>query len=490
MKRRIASLPPVSLETFNDKVLAAKATTTEAAAKASFEKTCHACQKTFYSENSYQNHIKSSKHKQREARLSKEGDDASVMSSTFSFGEPVNKPHESDVSKVTDGLKEATIEEGNEDEEMKDKDEFSVSRCLFCRAEASDVNANVDHMFKSHGMFIPEREYLVNLDGLVNYLFRKITENHECLYCHAIRNNADGARTHMRDKGHCMIAFEAEEEQIEIGQYYDFRSTYSDGEDDDEDDSTPESGGVKIRGSDGDDEGWETETSASSMDEDELDSHRKGPLVYQDEYELHLPSGKSVGHRSLAKYYRQNLHSHLSVEERATRQLAIENGEIEDEEPKARGRNQNRALITRANGGTGMIGASEDQKQTVLTSERRERTRAQRQENRYTARVQRANNFQKHFRVCFNSATMTVSFALTFSRIPSSSDFSCCPFCLLQWIIGHTNGPDSGPGDRQHDTLIAAYSICWTLVGALLVCSFELAPSKVGPCSLGNMLHS
>ncbi|KAJ5173092.1 Cytoplasmic 60S subunit biogenesis factor REI1 [Penicillium capsulatum] len=398
MKRRIASLPPVSLETFNDKVIAAKATSTEAAAKASFEKTCHACQKSFYSENSYQNHIKSSKHKQREARLSKEGDDASVMSSTFSLGEPVNKSHEQDVSKVADGLKAATIEEDDEDEEMEDKDEFSASRCLFCRAEASDVHANVDHMFKSHGMFIPEREYLVDLDGLVHYLFRKITENHECLYCHAIRNNADGARTHMRDKGHCMIAFEAEEEQIEIGQYYDFRSTYSDGEDDDEDDSTPENGGVKIRASDGDDEGWETETSASSMDEDDLDSHRKEPLIYQDEYELHLPSGKSVGHRSLAKYYRQNLHSYPSMEERATRQLAIENGEIEEEEQKPRGRNANRALITRANGGTGMIGASEVQKQTALTSERRERTRAQRQENRYTARVQRANNHQKHYR--------------------------------------------------------------------------------------------
>ncbi|KAJ5380973.1 Cytoplasmic 60S subunit biogenesis factor REI1 [Penicillium cataractarum] len=397
MKRRIASLPPVSLEVFNEKVLAAKANSTEAAAKASFEKTCHPCQKTFYSENSYQNHIKSSKHKQRENRLRKEGDDASVLSSAFSMGEPVSKSNETEIAKVTDGLKSATIQEEDEDVEMQtDKTEFSVSRCLFCLADSADVQANIKHMYKSHGMFVPEQTYLVDLDGLLNYLYRKITENHECLYCHAIRNNAEGARSHMRDKDHCKIAFEAEEEQIEIGQYYDFRSTYSDGEDDEEDEDMADAGGVKVKGSDGDDDGWETDAS-SVDDDDEIDSRRKAPVIYQDEYELHLPSGRSVGHRSLAKYFRQNLHNYPTAEERFERQLAIANGEIEEEE-KPRGRNQNRALVSRANGGTGMIGTTDHQKQTVLTAERRERTRALRSENRYHARLERANNSQKHFR--------------------------------------------------------------------------------------------
>lgn len=399
MKRRIASLPPVPLETFNEKVLAAKATSNEAAAKASFEKSCHACQKTFYSENSYQNHIKSAKHKQREARLSKEGDDASVMSSAFSFGEPVNKSH---VSEVTDSLRSTTIEEQekDDDETLNDeRDEYSALRCLFCRTDSSDIHANFEHMYKNHGMFVPERDYLVDLEGLIHYLFRKIAENNECLYCHAIRNNAAGIRTHMRDKGHCMIAFEAEEEQIEIGQFYDFRSTYSDDEAEEEDESTPEIGGVKIQGSDGDDDGWETDSSASSIeDEDDIESHRKAPVIYQTEYELHLPSGRSVGHRSLAKYYRQNLHNYPSAEERVSRQLAIENGEIEEEKP--RGRNPNRAVISRANGGMGMIGATDAQRQTAVTEERRERTRALRQGNRYVARIERANNNQKHFRVC------------------------------------------------------------------------------------------
>ncbi|GES63766.1 C2H2 finger domain protein [Aspergillus terreus] len=399
MKRRIASLPPVSQETFNEKVLAAKASTTAAAAKASYEKTCVACQKTFYSENSYQNHIKSSKHRAREARMLRDGaDDASsVMSSTFSLGEPINKPREqTEVSKVTEQMKNATIDEEDEDEEVTDADGFSSSRCLFCTEKSASLQDNTEHMFKTHGMFIPERDYLVDLEGLIHYLWRKINENSECLYCHAIRNNPAGARTHMRDKGHCMIAFESEDEQVEIGQYYDFRSTYSDNEDAMSTASeTAEDGGVKVDGEE--DEGWETETSASSVDEDEIDDTKGGSAVYRTEYELHLPSGRSVGHRSLARYYRQNLHNYPTAEERIARQLAIENGEIEEEE-KPRGRNQNRAVISRANGGFGMVGATDSQKREALTNERKERTRAIRQEQRYTARVNRAANNQKHYR--------------------------------------------------------------------------------------------
>ncbi|KAF7587830.1 hypothetical protein BBP40_006653 [Aspergillus hancockii] len=393
MKRRIASLPPVSQEVFNDKVLAAKATTTAAAAKASFEKTCDACQKTFFSENSYQNHVKSSKHRARETRMLRDSaDDASsVMSSTFSLGEPVNK--RSEVSKVTESMKNATIEEDDEDEEMEDQG-FSASRCLFCNEKSSDIQQNTEHMFKSHGMFIPERDYLVDLEGLIHYLYRKINENSECLYCHAVRNNAEGTRTHMRDKGHCMIAFESQAEQVEIGQYYDFRSTYSDDEDD-EDESIVEDGGVKVDGED--DEGWETETSASSMDEDEDYIDDTKGQVYATEYELHLPSGRTAGHRSLAKYYRQNLRNYPTAAEREARQLAIENGEIEEEE-KPKGRNLNRAVVSRANGGMGMIGATDSQKRIAAASERKDRTRAQRQEKRYTALVNRTANNQKHFR--------------------------------------------------------------------------------------------
>ena len=434
VKRRVASLPPVSQEVFTEKVLAAKATTSAAAAKASYEKICVACQKTFYSENSYQNHVRSSKHRSREAALKKKGalvDDASsVMSSAFSLGDPVNQSvsgdTESTVSGVTSKAEDIKVSENSADKEEKtseseddNEEEYPISRCLFCLEKSSDHQANVEHMFKAHGMFIPEKDYLVDLEGLIKYLHAKITQNYECLYCHAIRGNAEGARTHMRDKGHCMIAFDTEEEQIEIGQFYDFRSTYSD---EDEDESADNDGGVPV---DEDDDGWETEdSSATSVEADGDEKPYKGPQpIYVSDFELHLPSGRSVGHRSLARYYRQNLHNYPTPEERASRQLAIENGTAEPEDQK-KSRNHNRAVISRANGGLGMIGATTQQKREALAHERRERTRAQREEQKYIAKVNRRANHQKHFRVSCSFLTRGGCPRLTLlARILSSSDW-------------------------------------------------------------------
>ncbi|RMJ28526.1 C2H2 finger domain protein [Aspergillus sp. HF37] len=401
MKRRVASLPPVSQETFNEKVLAAKATSTAAAAKASFEKSCTACQKSFYSENTYQNHLQSSKHRSREVQMSKD-DSSSVMSSTFSLGEPIHRRgSQASVSKVADNLKSTTIKEEDEAGSGEEEGKYWETHCLFCNSPSPDIQANVDHMSRAHSTFIPERDFLVDLNGLIHYLHRKITENNECVYCHAVRNSTAAIRTHMRDKSHCMIAFETEEEQIEIGQFYDFRSTYSD----DEGASTG-SGGVKVSGSEED--GWETDdTSPSSMDEDEDEDDeeeeagtgKNKPVIYQTEYEMHLPSGRSIGHRSLARYYRQNLHNYPTSEERMARQLAIENGEVAPEEQKPRGHDSHhRAVTSRAHGGSGMVGASDGQKRHAVKTEHKDRSRAIRQEIRLRNIVSRNANHQKHYR--------------------------------------------------------------------------------------------
>ena len=102
LKRRVASLPPISSEVFNEKVLQTRAATTAQADKARFERTCDTCQKTYSSENAYRNHIGSAKHRAKLAQApaqpnGKVIDDASsVMSSTFSLGEPANTKSEVD----------------------------------------------------------------------------------------------------------------------------------------------------------------------------------------------------------------------------------------------------------------------------------------------------------------------------------------------------------------------------------------------------------
>ncbi|KAF2853146.1 hypothetical protein T440DRAFT_466130 [Plenodomus tracheiphilus IPT5] len=499
LKRRVASLPPLSSEIFTEKVLANKASAAATAAKASFEKSCSACQKTYFSENAYANHLNSQKHRTNAGKTGRGAhldDTASVtgsmVSSAFSLGESmadsevtVNGDGEKELSEVVDGIKNTSIDadqsasrtDASESTAEDDKNSVATSSkgpldplmdCLFCNYKSPSFNLNITHMGRFHGMFVPEKEYLVEPENLIKYLHEKIHVDHQCLKCHKILHTASGIQTHMRDRGHCMIAFESDEELVEVGEFYDFRSSYPDAADFDEmaeesDDSTSTTGGgVKLgakretkttteddaamSSNNEEDEGWETDSTVSSVPTDEITavpidrSHRHKSLnkskhhshadprphraadgfhshahntphaVYHDEYELHLPSGRTAGHRSLNKYYRQNLRNYPGVAERmenAQRRLTggsnegdedsdVEMDGEEGEERGGRGRQQQ--LITRANGGLGMIGVSDAKKAEVQKAAKREQKKADRARNRYEAGNEKRNNHQKHFR--------------------------------------------------------------------------------------------
>lgn len=513
LKRRVASLPPLSSEVFTDKVLANKASAAATAARASFEKSCAACQKTYYSENAYNNHLNSQKHR---ANVAKAGlDDAasvtgSVMSSAFSLGESMASTADSeateldpeaerDFAHIVDGIDNTNLDPANPlprrharptpsraadksehpmspattSESVNDEDQSSVASsnkiqtdplqdCLFCNYRSPNFSLNVHHMGRHHGMFIPEKEFLVEPENLIKHLHDKIYQQYECLKCHKHAHSSHGIQTHMRDRGHCMIGFESDEELVEIGEFYDFRSSYPDADqfnqmekDVDSDDSTSTAGGgVKLGAhrktvtttdeddaviSGEEDEGWETDSTVSSVPTDEITavpidrSHRHKLLnkskhhahgdprphknadgfhshahatpvaVYHDDYELHLPTGRTAGHRSLNKYYRQNLRNYPGVAERmeAAQRRAIAGAASSDEEgdvnmeDEGRGRKQ---IVTRANGGLGMIGVSDAKKAEIRAVEKRDQKREERARNKYQAGNERRNNFQKHFR--------------------------------------------------------------------------------------------
>lgn len=518
LKRRVASLPPLSSEIFTEKVLANKATAAATAAKASFEKSCIVCQKTYFSENAYNNHLNSQKHRTNAIKANKgvHADDAasvsgSVMSSAFSLGESmaeseltVNREAEKEFAEVVDGIKNTnldgetpvsrrpsrphhsaaevrpehplspttTTESTAEDEKSSVTTSSKEPRdplldCLFCNYKSPTFPLNANHMGRFHGMFVPEKEFLVEPEGLIRYLHDKVHVNNECLKCHKVLHTPSGIQTHMRDRGHCMIAFETDEELTEIGQFYDFRSSYPDAnefeeieqevEDSDESAST-QGGGVKLGArretktrtadnaalsSNEDDEGWETDSTVSSVPTDEITAvpidrtHRHKSLnksrhhnhadprphrsadgfhshahatphaVYHDDYELHLPSGRTAGHRSLNKYYRQNLRNYPGVAERmenAQRRLTAastsdEDGDVNMEDGEnASNENRGRQIVTRANGGLGMVGVSDAKKAEIRAVEKREQKKAQRAQNRYQAGNEKRGNFQKHFR--------------------------------------------------------------------------------------------
>ncbi|KAI0169323.1 C2H2 type zinc-finger-domain-containing protein [Hypoxylon sp. FL1284] len=498
LKRRVASLPPISSEVFTEKVLQARAATTAEADRAGFQQVCEVCQRTYYSENSFRNHISSQKHKAKQQALQRQGpphDDASsVMSSTFSLGDPVptngervDSDAEDEFNEVVEGFQKTNLAErpspvkrpSNPDpsSEAQRKREHHVSgdnseaasststpvpnmtlkSCLFCNYESPTVPLNVVHMERIHSMFIPEKQYLVDLDGLIGALQQRIQEFHECLYCGKIKNTALAVQTHMRDKGHCKIPYSSEDEQVEIGDYYDFRGTYSDGEDSEDEsvEGDKQNGGAKLGarrsakavGENGDevmeDEGWETDSSTSSCRSEDLgsvplDHHyqqyerldknphhsshdprhhhqmdgwhshaHKHRAIFHDDTELHLPSGRSVGHRSLARYYRQNLHSYPTPEERAERQ-AIEAASAEEDSMDVDGADKgngqviqrqdhgrNGAVVSRTDGG--MLGVTDQKKKEVAREEKRTRKQEQMAAKRREWAVNKQANHQKYY---------------------------------------------------------------------------------------------
>lgn len=451
LKRKVAELPPVSSDDFNQKVLNAQASTTAAKEQASYAKSCTICRKTYYSENAFQSHITSKAHKQKALAASSKSPSLTSSRETANGDEPISPEAEAEFEGVVAGMTKTSLVDDvvprltNAPPPGLSREEHPlsppkvaattapatapVSRCLFCNYDSPSVKLNVQHMTKIHGLFIPEQTYLVDLEGLISYLQAKIHENHECIACHKLKNSALAVQTHMRDKGHCMIAFEEEEEMIEIGQFYDFSSTYSDDEFEN---------GVQVR----EDEDWETDSDSSSVASDEITSiinddrtdayermklnrhhsntverphknidgyhshaHAHTNAVFYDGHEMHLPSGRVAGHRSMNKYYRQNLHSYPSQAERQRTQRLLKEGASDEDSDVEMGDDgqatpptppKSQALMRR--GEAGMIGVSDVKKREVVKSEQRARTRAQRSENRYQARLEKQANSQKHFR--------------------------------------------------------------------------------------------
>lgn len=490
LKRRVASLPPISSETFTEKVISAQANSSAAAAKASFEQACTACQKTYFSGNAYRDHLSSKKHRSRVLATAMGGtaNTESVARGAASLDEPArasslpgktNLEPQAEFDKVVDGLEDTTTSEPNSlplrpsrthrlASERKDdqtppveapehmtidesvqvpQSNVSLSKCLFCNYDSPTWKLSISHMTKIHGLFIPEQAFLTDLEGLIRYLQAKVQQNHECLLCHKLKGTTSGVQTHMRDKGHCMIAFETEEEMVEIGQFYDFSSTYTDEESDDADMGRPSdpvtNGGVRLPGSkmdDAEDDGWETDSSFSSLDSADLTSapledhshqysklalhrhhshhdprpHRSADgfhshahhhginAVFHDDVELHLPSGRTAGHRDFKKYYRQNLRSYPAGAERTEKaQNLLKHSEdmednVEDASASSSRSNPSQSLAKRSE--AGMLGATVSQRKEVQASEIRGRRQGEKALNRYRAKLEKQNNFQKHFR--------------------------------------------------------------------------------------------
>ncbi|KAG4302158.1 hypothetical protein PCANB_001540 [Pneumocystis canis] len=167
---------------------------------------------------------------------------------------------------------------------------LKITDCLFCSMKFPTLDENLKHMKKSHSLFLPEQKYLVDLEGLIQYLGEKISIGNLCLSCEKVGKNLKSIRQHMFSKGHYSIPYDTEEQKLELSDYYDFRSFYS---------------------TENDDSDWEDILSDQDVkdDVDSVYSDTSEDVIIENGYELILPSKIRLGHRSLSRYYHQNLNA-------------------------------------------------------------------------------------------------------------------------------------------------------------------------------------
>lgn len=117
----------------------------------------------------------------------------------------------------------------SDDSEWEDETEeemlakvISSDVCLFCSKKSADINSNAKHMNLIHGFFIPEDQYLIDLEGLMEYLGFKVGAGGTCLWCDKQFSSIHGVRLHMISKDHCKIAYDHEKAIEEFKEFYDY----------------------------------------------------------------------------------------------------------------------------------------------------------------------------------------------------------------------------------------------------------------------------
>ncbi|XP_075442042.1 cytoplasmic 60S subunit biogenesis factor ZNF622 [Ascaphus truei] len=368
LKRKVADMPSVTAENFQERVLAQRAVVEEQSKETATY--CTACSKRFATFNAYENHLKSKKHvdlekkaaqaitkkvemlneKNLEKGLETEGVDKDAMNKAIQQAikaQPSMSPKKNpttdpmagqgNVSSATGSQEaeararpqkpprlqwyeqqakrlagqEAENEETEEevwedmdsaeedgvdsDEEMEDggvgddggithaestppSDTIPVTDCLFCPHHSRSLMKNIAHMTKVHSFFIPDIEFLQDLQGLIRYLGEKVGVGKVCLWCNEKGKSfytTESVQAHMNDKSHCKLLTDGDA-ALEFADFYDFRASYPDHK-----------------------EGEDVEMLDRAVLEE------KNVDYDEESMELVLPSGARVGHRSLMRYYKQ-----------------------------------------------------------------------------------------------------------------------------------------------------------------------------------------
>ncbi|KAI0314915.1 C2H2 type zinc-finger-domain-containing protein [Amylostereum chailletii] len=424
MKRRVASLPPVSVAVFNEKVLERRQeTSVMLSPKGS---TCEVCSKSYTTDNAYKSHMNSKKHKENELKaLSRPKVEAASEPEEHVASTSMAAP-ETPAPTQPEGVSLAVDADADEDEVNMTLDQkiaaarsrLSPAHCLFCSTISPSLESNLTHMSSEHSFFIPDAEFLIDLTGLITYLGEKIAVGNVCIYCNGKGREfrtLHAVRKHMVDKSHCKIAYESQKDMLEIVGYYDFSASYPDAE---EHEKRKAERKAAKKAAEEAAEGWEdaeednsevdevvdedastpeeSDEDEKSEDSDSDDSIFDNQITYGDSpLELVLPSGSRIGHRSMRRYYAQSFPGgHGGKPEDPNSGAALVRRLLAD---------KNSALVP-SRGGFGAYGAGTTVVKARNRGEAREagrhvrEFRDQTRREQFKTKVGFRHNSQKHFR--------------------------------------------------------------------------------------------
>uniref|UniRef100_A0A8C5QEP5 Cytoplasmic 60S subunit biogenesis factor ZNF622 n=1 Tax=Leptobrachium leishanense TaxID=445787 RepID=A0A8C5QEP5_9ANUR len=325
LKRKVAEMPPVTAENFQERVLAQRAVVEEQGKETATY--CTVCSKRFSTFNAYENHLKSKKHLDLEKKATQAvtkkvelmneknlekglgldnvdkdamnkaiqqaikaqpsmspkktadtGQDGDVLSASGrqmhqakskpekpprlqwyeqqakKLCEPEGDCEAMDVNKEDDW---EDMDSGDDDDDVESDEEMEdgggeiaqaaaesspqlgaipITDCLFCSHHSRSLVKNVAHMTKVHSFFIPDIEYLQDLQELITYLGEKVGVGKICLWCNEKGKSfytTESVQAHMNDKSHCKLFTDADA-ALEFADFYDFRSSYPDHKEDDD----------------------------------------------------------------------------------------------------------------------------------------------------------------------------------------------------------------------------------------------------------------
>eukprot|EP00579_Thalassiosira_antarctica_P002004 CAMPEP_0201869818 /NCGR_PEP_ID=MMETSP0902-20130614/3190_1 /ASSEMBLY_ACC=CAM_ASM_000551 /TAXON_ID=420261 /ORGANISM="Thalassiosira antarctica, Strain CCMP982" /LENGTH=484 /DNA_ID=CAMNT_0048395373 /DNA_START=33 /DNA_END=1487 /DNA_ORIENTATION=+ len=195
---------------------------------------------------------------------------------------------------------ETTQDVANDDASMEEgPPEINPSQSLFDNHVSPTPQANLEYLQSTYSFYLPDPEYCVDVEGFLGYCNEKVRWGNLCLCCQKSFASGEAVLKHMKDKRHCKILYERGVDQEEFDVFYDFSPLRE----------FLGAGDEAMEEGDGGDEGWEDTEEEGGEDDDMYDAYQselatKGfditPLG-----ELIFPDGRIIGHRGLARYYKQ-----------------------------------------------------------------------------------------------------------------------------------------------------------------------------------------